>query len=195
MDNRGEYKREMERMSGIRGCDLVTGTTEFIGRNGLIFCIRSNADSSRIISYRLPNSTSQTTGFTYGSVKRVDTVTITGTAGTATMTCDALAKTLTFNGNIATTISDFVTANVAAYLVTGQVLTGNATQLIFTSSVAGTDYTGSTAVSAPSNDLAGTVVITVANVTANIDNNKDIWFYEPVESITLGAGSFWAYYC
>lgn len=55
----------LSRISGVRGCDLVTGVTEFVAKNGLIYAAISNADASKIASYRLPNTTTQITTDTW----------------------------------------------------------------------------------------------------------------------------------
>lgn len=193
-----EVNFNLNKISGGRGCDLVTGTSEFVSRLNPIYAIISNEDDSRIqsVTVGLSTDSSRTVliGMTYMSTKRVDTVTLTGTTGTATLTCNAVGKTVTFATNIATTISNFVTANAAAYLAAGQVLTGTATTFVFTAVVAGTDFTGATALSGASGDLVGTVVLTTANALAALNNNKLIIPDKPIVSITLGKGSVWVYY-
>jgi len=94
---RGEYKSDIEKIAVIKGCDLVTAAAEFVARNGLIYAIMSNADASKIASYRMQNSTVQITTDTW--------------------------------------------------------------------------------------------------IAQEINDNKIVWFREPVESITPSAGSFWVYYC
>ena len=188
----------LNKISGGRGCDLVTGTSAFVSRLNPIYAIISNEDDSRIQSVTVGLSTDSPetvlTGMTYMSTKRVDTVTLTGTTGTATLTCNAIANTVTFATDIETTIDNYVTANAAAHLVAGQVLTGTATDFVFTAVVAGTTFTGATALSAASDDLVGTVVLTTANALAAINDNKLIIPDKPIVSITLGKGSVWVYY-
>lgn len=98
------------------------------------------------------------------AVNQVDTVTMTGTSGTATVAGPGgLSFTATFNSDLTTTNSDFVTANAPAYLARGIVLTSSTDTLIFTAHVAGSGHTAPTAVNASGN-LAGTNVATTANV-------------------------------
>lgn len=101
--------------------------------------------------------------------KQVDSMTLAGTTGTATVTGAGESDTITWNTDLATTASDFVTANAAAYLAAGVTLTFTSTGatngvLVFTAVVGGTAFT-SPVLSAASDDLVGTVVNTTANIT------------------------------
>jgi hypothetical protein len=91
---------------------------------------------------------------------RIDKVTLTGSSGTATVLAGGLSKTATYNGNLNTTSSDFVTANAAAYLEKGLVLTDGTGILVFTA-VAGNktaEFYAKPAISNATLTLAGTVV-------------------------------------
>lgn len=101
--------------------------------------------------------------------KQVDSMTLAGTTGTATVTGAGESDTITFNTDLATTVSDFVTANAAAYLAAGVTLTFTSSGaangvLVFTAVVGGTAFV-SPVLSAASDDLVGTVVNTTANIT------------------------------
>lgn len=101
--------------------------------------------------------------------KQVDSMTLAGTTGTATVTGAGESDTITWNTDLATTASDFVTANAAAYLAAGVTLTFTSTGatngvLVFTAVVGGTAFV-SPVLSAASDDLVGTVVNTTANIT------------------------------
>jgi hypothetical protein len=103
------------------------------------------------------------------AVKQKDTITLTGTEGTATVTVGELAKLATFAADLTTTAANFVTAFAADYLAIGIVLTSSGADLIFEAAVAGVPFpgdglTGST-IDNVSGDLDGTVVNTTANVT------------------------------
>jgi hypothetical protein len=96
-------------------------------------------------------------------VTQVDTLTLTGTSGTAVVgAAGGLSKTATFNSDLTTTASDFVTANAAAYLAEGIVLTSSTADLIFTSSTASATFTSPTIANA-TGDLAGSVAHTALN--------------------------------
>jgi len=98
-----------------------------------------------------------------GNVAQVDTITLTGTAGTADVTvAGGLTKTATFNTDLSTTASDFVTAHAAAYLAEDIVVTSDAEDIIFTASVAGTGF-DSPVITNATGDLAGSVANTTAN--------------------------------
>ena len=191
------------RIAGALGCDLVTGTSEFTARRGRICSLVSNEADSRILNVteeRPANAPSQlkttavVTGRTYMSVKRVDTVTLTGTGGTANVLCNAVTKLATFASTLTVTASNFVTAWAADYLAAGVVLTSNGVNLVFTAVVAGTNFTGSTTITNASDDLAGTVAATTANVLAAVNDNKLLFPDYPLTKFTPAKGSFWVFY-
>ena len=94
------------------------------------------------------------------TVKQIDTVSLTGTGGTCVITGGGLpAKVATFSGNLTTTTGNFVTANAAAYLAVGVVLTSNVADLIFTASEVGVPFSHPRVLPATTN-LTGTVVRT-----------------------------------
>jgi hypothetical protein len=96
---------------------------------------------------------------------QIDTITLTGTSGTAHISlAGGLTKTATFNIDLPTTASDFVTANSAAYLAQGIVITSNSADIIFTANVSGTPFT-SPAITNTSGNLNGNVVNTQVNIT------------------------------
>ena len=97
-----------------------------------------------------------------GSVKQVDTVTVTGTSGTANIgAAGGLTKLVTFASNLATTCTNFVAAHAAAYLAVGIVVTADDDDLVFTSANAGQEFTHPT-ITAATGDLDGSVVNTTA---------------------------------
>jgi hypothetical protein len=151
-------------------------------------------DLAGFIESTYVKNTATVTGRSYMSAKRVDTITLTGTSGTATILCDGGSHTATFNGTLTTTASDFVTANAAAYLAGGVVLTSSGANLIFTSSVAGVDFTGNTTCTNATGNLAGSVVATTANSAFAIDDNKMVFTDYPLTKFTPCAGSFWVFY-
>lgn len=103
-----------------------------------------------------------------GTQKKKETITVSGTSGTATITVGGLAKTATFDTDIATTISNFFTANAAAYAALGIILTYTATTLVFEGAIAGKDFTDATAANA-TGDLAGAVAHTTTLNVKKVD--------------------------
>lgn len=107
------------------------------------------------------------------AVKKVVTITLSGTGGTANVTAaGGLTKLATFDTDLATTAANFVTAHAAAYLAAGIVLTTTSTgatdgKLVFTDTVAGTDFVSPVITNATTN-LAGSVATTTANVASVI---------------------------
>ena len=88
----------------------------------------------------------------------IDTITLSGSSGTATITCNGLSKLATFNSTLTQTATDFVTAWAAAYLLMGITVTSSTNTLIFTS--IGLTKNGATAIVNVTTDLAGTIVST-----------------------------------
>jgi hypothetical protein len=74
------------------------------------------------------------------AVARIDTLTLTGTGGTATICCGTLEKTATYNASLTQTALDFKNSFEADYLAIGIVLTNSGDDLIFTANVAGVDF-------------------------------------------------------
>ena len=99
---------------------------------------------------------------TAAAVAQITTHTITGTSGTATFTWQGVAYTLTFDTSLTTTNANFVTANAAAFLLRGVVLTASVADLIMTSSVPGQPF-GAPVYANVTGDLAGSVAATTAN--------------------------------
>lgn len=113
----------------------------------------------------------QTNTISSAATAQVDTITLTGTSGTATVAAaGGLSKTATFDTDLQTTAANFVSTNAAAYAAEGITLTTTSTgasdgKLVFTAAVAGTAFTNPTITNA-TGDLAGTVANTQANVKA-----------------------------
>lgn len=185
---------------GGRECDIVTGTTAFTPRipSARIYCIISNEDDARIETYSYAEDQGDTpvavTGLSYMSTKRVDTITLTGTGGTATIVCNGETDTATFNTSLTITASDFVTANAADYLTADTVLTSVGAVLTITAVVPGTDFTGATSGANATGDLLGTAATTTANKLFAFNDNKIIFPDYPLTSITLGKGTVFVYY-
>jgi hypothetical protein len=97
-------------------------------------------------------------------VKRVDTIVLFGTIGSADILCNGVTETITFHLNNTQTATDFVTAHAAAYLATGVVVTSYLYTIIFTSTIAGVDFTGATSITTQADgNLTGSVITTQDN--------------------------------
>lgn len=97
--------------------------------------------------------------------KQVDTITLTGTSGTANVTLvGGLTKTATFSSTLAGTATAFVTSHAAAYLAEGIVVTAVGATIVFTAAVGGTAFV-SPAIANATGDLAGTVANTTSNIS------------------------------
>lgn len=96
--------------------------------------------------------------YNYTQLTQVETVTLTGTSGTANITlAGGLTKLATFDTDLTTTAENFVTVHSAAYALVNITLTSDGADLIFTSAVAGTYFVQPVVVNV-TGDLDGTVV-------------------------------------
>lgn len=114
-------------------------------------------------------------------IAQVDTVTLSGTSGTANLSCAGVVNVLAFNSSLTQTATDFVTAFAADYLAVGVVVTSSGVDLIFTANVAGTPFT-SPWVANLTGDLVGTTVHTTPNVPA-VEGKRTLEYY----SVPTGA--------
>jgi hypothetical protein len=97
-----------------------------------------------------------------GSVKQKDTITVTGTSGTANVAvAGGLTKLATFASSLTVTCTNFAAAHVAAYLAVGIVLTSSGETIVMESVDAGQEFAHPT-ITNVSGDLAGSVANTVA---------------------------------
>jgi hypothetical protein len=114
---------------------------------------------------------------------RVDEVSIDGTGGTASVTCDGVTRTATFHTSATVTASDFVTVHAAAYLAGGVVVTSESNIIRFTSNVPGASFTGSTSVTNLTGDLHA---ISVSATNENIPVYKSIQKEAPEQYVYIG---------
>lgn len=106
--------------------------------------------------------------YNYVSLTQVETLTLTGDSGTATVTnAGGLTKTLTYDTSLTVTAAAFVTANAAAYLVQGITLTSDGADLIFTATESGTHF-NLPVITNTSGDLTGNVVESVVQTPVAI---------------------------
>jgi hypothetical protein len=109
------------------------------------------------------NGTTVNTQPNVTAVKQKETVTLTGTSGSAVITGAGLeARIADWDTGLTETAAAFVTAFDDDYAGVGVVLTSSGADLIFEAAVAGTPFTAPTALNA-SGDLDGTVAHTTAN--------------------------------
>src|SRR5665647_308718 len=100
-------------------------------------------------------------------VKRVDTITLIGTVGSADILVGGVTETVTFHTSLTQTATDFAndSAIKAAYLAADISVTSYLWNIIFTSTVAGVDFTGLTSITTQADgNLTGTVITTQDNV-------------------------------
>ena len=106
--------------------------------------------------------------YNYVQLTQVETVTLTGTSGTATITnAGGLTKTVTFNNTLTITANDFVIANASTYLAEGITITSSGDSIIFSATEAGTHFS-QPIITTTSGDLYGTVVDTVDQTAVQV---------------------------
>lgn len=111
------------------------------------------------------------------AVAEVETLTITGSSGTANVVVEGKAYLATFNTNLSTTASDFVTTHAAAILANHDiVVTSSSADLISTSNTAGVAIT--TSITAASGNLNGSTASTTANVVPTLAAGEAITLFE-----------------
>jgi hypothetical protein len=95
---------------------------------------KETSDAENIATYSI--STKVEGALTKGTTAlaaQVNTVTLTGTSGSAVITGPGdLVKAVTFDTNLTTTAAAFVTANAAAYLAKGIIVTSSSAVITFT---------------------------------------------------------------
>lgn len=97
-----------------------------------------------------------------GAVAMVDTVTVTGSSGTANITIKGKDYLATFDTNLTTTAANFVTANETELSQRNITVTSSVADIVLTSSIAGVPL-GATAIANVSGNLAGSVADTTTN--------------------------------
>jgi hypothetical protein len=104
-------------------------------------------------------------------VAQVDTVTLTGTSGTANISAaGGLTKLATWNTSLTQTAADFVTAHAAAYALVGITVTSSVADIIFTSTLVGMPFAHPVITNVTTN-LDGTVANTTPNTTTPLSEH------------------------
>lgn len=153
---------------------IYTGTpdTDYNAFDGFFKIIRDNATTTPS-----GNDNIKLVPMSHGAVAQVGTVTLTGTSGTANITFNGVAYLATFDTDLDTTAGNFVTANAAALLLRGVIVTApGSDQLVFTSSRAGQPFTAVT-VANVSGNLAGTNAATTPNTAPSALAADEAWGY------------------
>jgi len=141
------------------GEDIIfTSNTPGVAFTGATTITDKSGDLDGSVANTQANVTAQT---------EIDTVTITGTGGTANITCNGVTRLATFDFDIATTCSNFETAWAAAFDAAGVILfAGLNMSMIFEAKVTGTPFSGNTTIVNVSGNLTGSKEDTQANRVA-----------------------------
>lgn len=78
--------------------------------------------------------------YNYTEYTQVETLTLEGINGTATIVTGTLSHTATFSTDLATTAQNFVTTNLAAYDAKGIILSRSGNAIVFTAKVSGVPF-------------------------------------------------------
>lgn len=108
-------------------------------------------------------------------VAQVDTLTLSGTGGTANISCAGVVRSITFDTNIDVTAAIFALQNSAAYAAVGVTVINSGGDLVFIAAVAGQEFVSPFIINT-SGDLTGTVVHTTPNVPA-VESRRTIEYY------------------
>lgn len=142
-----------------------------------------------VISYTgLSENLHRSFGF---ALTQVNTVTLTGTSGTANIPVGGVDYLATFNTNLTTTASDFVTTHNVALDTAGVTVTSSAAVLTFTSTDPSVPFTITDAVNATGN-LAGTEasVLTDKTLLWIVDGAETIPFVDVTASGTIRVNNY-----
>jgi len=144
---------------------ILNGGADFVPVLGTVYDFIVTSSSRRIVFWLDMSSFRTLSSSTTASVKQKETISFTGTGGTANVTgAGGLTKLATFRDDLTTTAIDFESAHGAAYAV-GITLTRNMGDIILEATVAGVPFTAPVVTNVTAN-LGGTVAHTTANYTA-----------------------------
>jgi hypothetical protein len=104
--------------------------------------------------------------------KRIDTITLSGTGGTADITCDGLKKRCIFTDTLTGTAEDFVIKHASAYLAYNVIVTSSGANIIFTARYTGEDFAGSTIITNIPSVWSGAVSIAGNEIWDDKTNNS-----------------------
>jgi hypothetical protein len=123
------------------------------------------------VSDELTGGTGTTQSHVEGQ-KRIDTISLSGTGGTASVTCDGLSKRCIYSDSLTNTAAGFVTSYAAAYLERGVVVTSSGEDIIFTAEYAGQNFTGATTITNVAGFYAGSISIQGNDIWDDVTNNN-----------------------
>ena len=103
--------------------------------------------------------------------KRIDTVTLTGTGGSANIKCNVIYKTAQWAGSLGATAYAFAQAYASAFLAIGVVVTASGDDVVFTSQNKGYDFSGPTLIATADTTYVGAVSIVGNNIWEDKTNN------------------------
>jgi hypothetical protein len=149
-------KTEKETVSG--GTYTGTADADYNSFDGIWQMILENAATS-------PSSTQiKRVTYTTAAAAQVDTLTFTGTSGTADVTVNGVEYLATFDTDLATTASNFQAAHAAALAARDITLTypGSGDAVVFTSAIPGQPF-AAVSIANATGDLAGSRAATTAN--------------------------------
>ena len=106
---------------------------------------------------------------------RIDTITLTGDSGTANILCDGVTKQAVWSGtNLTDTAADFARIYGSYYTTGGVTVTSSSNTIIFTSSVVGQNFTGSTTITNVANPYQGSITIQGNHIYEDNTNNDTV---------------------
>lgn len=134
-----------------------TADADYNQFTGMLKLLRDNSATSPVAGTQIKRIE-----LSHSAVKQKATMTLTGSSGTATITLMGRTYIATYVSSPTQTATNFVTANAAAILLRGIVLTSSGADLIFESERAGQPFLNPT-IANLTTDLTGSVAATTAN--------------------------------
>ena len=130
-------------------------------------------------------------GFKVNAVAQVDTITLTGTSGTANINVNSVNYLATFTTSLTVSATNFVSTHATALDAAGITVTSSGADLIFTAKTGGTAFTIAAPVNA-TGDLAGTLANTTTGKTllSIVDGGNIIPFVDTTSSGTFRINNF-----
>jgi len=132
----------------------------------------------------------QKVAFANDATAQVCTLTMSGTSGTATIVYKGLSNVATFDTSLPTTVTNFVTANLAAYAAIGVTISASTNDILFTEDQIGITVSDATGVNLTTN-LAGSNSTAAATAASALSNNdcqtqmKAMWDIRPAIMRTI----------
>ena len=104
---------------------------------------------------------------------RIDTVTLSGTGGMASIICDSIRHYFFFEDSLAQTIDNFIARYYSQWFASDVIMTRSGNSIVFTSRYKGQNFTGATAIQNVPNTYQGAISMTYNQIWDDQTNSDD----------------------